>query len=892
VRPALVLAPLLVGVGPLVACADDPPPAAVPPPPVAAFIRTDEGHLSGLRKLTARGANGAPRWSWAGDQLVFQTRAVDAAGACPRVTRLSLRALGDPSALASIVDGEAPAFLPGDHDVVYAAAPSCGPAAASPAPFAPFAPLARLDPALDLFRTRADGSTTPTRLTATPGYDGEAATCGKTGAVVFTSMRDGDPDLYRMDADGGQVVRLTATAGYDGGAAFDADCTHIVWQAWHPKGQELEVYKKQLADNALRPPTLELWMANADGTDARQVTSLDALSWAPTFYPSESRVLFASGFGGASARDVDLWAIDLDGTNLERVTTAPGFDGAPAFSPDGKSLAFASERATPLGRSDTHVLVARWSGAWRHVEERPADHLMGDAAWLAYRTREGRGLGSKGLDEAGAYVERSFRSFGLAPGGDEERASDRPTTSESFRQGFDVATQVSGQATLLVAGIPVAGSEVRALGFSASKAVDGPLVFVGAEGDYARLDVKGKIVVVRGGTSPRHAAFLARQHGAVGFVAVTEEAPRDPSPESSEELPAAIASSAAMAPVLGRLVHGQQPAAHLAVTLAPETARAFNVVARWRASAPEGQRLSGVVVVGAHYDGVGAASPGADSNASGTAALLQVARALGESKPTLRRDIVLVAFSGEAQGAAGARAFVKKPPGGLSAKDLIALVDLDMVGRMRENTLQVFGADSAAEWTDLLAGACDTARVDCVQATGGGLGGADRLPFFEAHVPAVQLFTGVHGDYGKGTDTADRLNATGMAQVARIAEHLAGDVSDLGGRLDFLSGAATPGEGDSRGFGASLGTIPDRAGPPNGQKGMLLAGVRPHGPADAAGLRRGDILVRLGGHVVGTMDDVKFVMTQSKPGARMKAVVLRDGKEVAVEVTLDAPSKR
>ena len=131
-----------------------------------------------------------------------------------------------------------------------------------------------------------------------------------------------------------------------------------------------------------------------------------------------------------------------------------------------------------------------------------------------------------------------------------------------------------------------------------------------------------------------------------------------------------------------------------------------------------------------------------------------------------------------------------------------------------------------------------------------------------------------------------------MAQVARITEHLARDVSDLGGPLAFLAGAAPPGEGEARGFGASLGTIPDRAGPPKGQKGMLLAGVRPGGPAEQAGLRKGDVLVRLDGHVVGGTDDVKFMLTQSKPGARMKAVVVRDGKELTVEVTLDTPSKK
>ena len=858
----------LLGAALLAACADDPPPPVIAPPPIAEIVRADEGHLTEVRQLTFGGENGASRWAWASDQVAFQARVNDRA--CARVSRVTLT---DPPGRFPLGEGETPSFLPGDRDVVYASAPSCSKHRGRGEGIV-------LEPGLDVFRAKADGSA-PTRLTATPGYDGEPSVCGKSGAIVFTSMREGDLDLYRMDADEGHVERLTATTGYDGGAVFDADCTHIAWQAWHPKGSAVDDYKKQLAENLIRPTTLELWIANADGTDARQVTYLDARSSAPSWYPAQARLLFASTFGGESARDVDLWAIDLDGTNLERVSTAPGPDSSPAFSPDGKSIAFTSERATQLGLTDTNVFVARWAGAWRHVEERPADHLMGDSAWLADHAREGRALGSKGLEESGAYLERSFQAFGLTAGGDEE-----------YRQAFDVATKVSGQATLEVAGVPVAPGDVRALGFSASMAVEGPLVFIGADTDYARVDVKGKVVVVRSGGSPRHAAWLAHDRGAVGFIAVAEGTLPELAPDSGESIPAVVASSRAVSGFLSLVLRGVHPLARLAVTLAPEMAKGFNVVARWKASAPDAQKLPGVLVIGAHYDSIGEASPGADDNASGTAALLQVARSLGEKKPALRRDLVLVGFSGEEQGAAGAVAFVRKPPGGLATKDILAMIDLDMVGRMRDDTLQVFGADTAPEWTELLSGACNAAGVDCIPATGGGLGGADRAPFFEAGIPAIHFFTGVHGDRHKPSDTPDKLNATGMAQVARIAEHLARDVSVLGGRLEFQRNAAPPGEGDARGFGASLGTIPDPAPPPNGQKGMLLAGVRPGGPADAAGLRRGDVLVRLGGHVVGGMDDVKFVMTQSKPGARMKAVVLRDGKELAVDVTLDTPSKR
>ena len=242
-----------------------------------------------MRQLTFGGENVAARWAWAGDQVVLQSRD----RGCPHVTRVTLTDPPARTVLTDLGDGESPAFLPGDRDVVYASSPSC---AKRPERAEGLA----LDPALDVYRAGADGSS-PKRLTETPGYDAEASVCGKTGAVVFTSTRDGDLDLYRMDADGSHVERLTATSGYDGGAVFDADCSHIAWHAWHPRGKELDDYKKQLDEHLLRPSTLELWIANADGTDARQVTYLDARSSAPSWYPSQARLLFTSTFGGENA---------------------------------------------------------------------------------------------------------------------------------------------------------------------------------------------------------------------------------------------------------------------------------------------------------------------------------------------------------------------------------------------------------------------------------------------------------------------------------------------------------------------------------------------------------------------------------------------------------------
>jgi Tol biopolymer transport system component/Iap family predicted aminopeptidase len=808
-------------------------------------------------------------------------------------------------------------FLPGDKDVIYASTHLAG-AACPPRPDMSKGYVWALYPSYDIFRAHGDGSGL-TRLTDTPGYDAEGTVCGKDGSIVFTSVRDGDVDLYRMDADGKNVRRLTDTPGYDGGAFFNADCTKIVWRASRPKGKDLDDYRALLAQGLVRPSKLELYVADADGSDARQITYLDAASFAPYWHPSQKRILFSSNYAAPSPREFDLWAVDIDGTHLERVTAAPGFDGFPMFSPDGKWLAFSSNRATPEGKHDTNVFVARWVEGEIHSQESGADRTMRDDAWLADPAREGRGVGTKGIDEAGAYVERAFQSAGLIPAG-----------TEGYRLPFDATTRVTGKASLTLGGKAAADADVQPLGFSATGSVEAPVVDVGwgivADGwdDYAHLDAKGKIVVVRRFvpddpkfTKPedkrrhgdlRHKAWLAREHGAKGIlvtdVAQGVEEARFPAlaPDVAGDagLVAAMVSRKVAEPMLGALKKHARIAAKLDVTLTPETSRTFDVVARFPARSDG--RLPGVVVVGAHYDHLGygghdslapgehVVHPGADDNASGTAALLEVGRLLS-AKPALRRDVVLVAFSGEEMGVLGSTWFVKHAPPNVAPPDIVAMLNMDMVGRLRDDTLQVFGTETATEWPDLLGPACDRARVDCLHAAGGGFGASDHSPFYGAGVPVLHFFSGVHGDYHKPSDTADKLNAAGMSQTARLVADLASTVADHDGKLAYQRVASPPPEGDVRSFGSSLGTVPDYGGPPRGQRGMLLAGVRPGGAADKAGLVRGDVLVRLGDHPISGVEDLMYVLEASKPGTTMKAVVVRDGKEVSVDVTLQEPRK-
>jgi hypothetical protein len=338
--------------------------------------------------------------------------------------------------------------------------------------------------------------------------------------------------------------------------------------------------------------------------------------------------------------------------------------------------------------------------------------------------------------------------------------------------------------------------------------------------------------------------------------------------------------------------------AKLTVSLEVTKAPTWNVVGRLRGSGV----LPGVVVVGAHYDHLGMGGPsslapdvtavhsGADDNASGTAALLGVARALAERKADLARDVVFVAFSGEEEGDLGSTAFTRTPPHGLAMTDVAAMLNMDMVGRMHDNRVQVLGAETAAEWNALVPPVCKRLRLDCGLAPGG-YGASDHTPFYAHGVPVLHFFTGNHRAYHKPTDKVQYINAAGGAAVAGLVAELA-VVAAAQPKLSLQVTAAPQPVGDLRAAGASLGTVPDYVGPPNGQTGVLLAGVRPGGPADAAGVKRGDILVEIDGHAVRTVEDFMFVLAGATPGAKAKITVIRDGKKVELEAVFGPPMRR
>ncbi|HMG54123.1 MAG TPA: M28 family peptidase, partial [Kofleriaceae bacterium] len=779
-----------------------------------------ETHLRNLRQLTFGADNAEAYWSFAGDRLIMQTN--HAPYKCDQIEELTVATRQ--TRLVSTGKGRTTCsfFLKGDQEIIYASTHEASPACPTPPDMSKGYFWGLFD--YDIYRAAADGSN-PRRLTSEPGYDAEATVCPRDGSIVFTSMRSGDLELWRMDADGKNVVQLTSSPGYDGGAFFSPDCSRIVWRSSRPTGAALDEYKALLAQHLVKPTSMDLYIANADGSDARRLTYLPGASFAPFFFPDGKRVIFSSNYLAPKGPEFDLFAIDIDGSHLERITYAGGFDGFPMFSPDGKTLAFSSNRRDvvkaaageayritggPAGAHDTNVFVADWVDRSAAAGARPsapetaaADRFAAAVGFLADDAREGRGVGSKGLDAAFGMVEEQLKAAGVEPG-----------VAGAWRQPFQVTTQVTRKPETAIAldGVRLAADDATPVAASASATVEAELVPVGwgiADeathlDDYAqgkaqgkgqvKGQVKGKIALVHrfvpsaakldaAATSRlgdlRYKAFIARGKGAIGLVVVDDGDPaQDEAPlprlaaaESESQIPIVVVTRKAAA----GLAVGRHRA-RLAVALQPTRTETHNVIGVIRAGGAA--RQPGAVIVGAHVDHLGmgggssaldpkvaAVHNGADDNASGVAGLLEVARIVSQHTGDLIHDVYFIAFSGEEMGDLGSDYYVKHP---VTSEPVVAMINMDMIGRMKMNKLYVNGGDSAKEWRDLVAPACAAERVDCTIG-GSGYGPSDHMPFYIAGIPVLFMFTGNHLDYHTATDDADKINAAGGSRVSLIA---------------------------------------------------------------------------------------------------------------------------
>ena len=213
-------------------------------------------------------------------------------------------------------------------------------------------------PSFDIFVSDLKGNIRK-RLTNTSGYDAEGTVSPKGDRIIFTSMRNGDLDLYTMNIDGSDVKQITHELGYDGGAFFSPDGSKLVWRASRPKTPEaIKEYKDLLKIGQVMPTQMELFIANADGSDAKQITDLGQANWAPYWNPDGKHIIFASNHKAERGFPFTLFMIGTDGQGLEPLTNTDMFDAFPVFSKDGKYLVFSSNRG---GKDhETNLFIAEW----------------------------------------------------------------------------------------------------------------------------------------------------------------------------------------------------------------------------------------------------------------------------------------------------------------------------------------------------------------------------------------------------------------------------------------------------------------------------------------------------------------------------------------------------
>lgn len=315
-----------------------------------------EVHLKNIRQLAFGGENAEAYFSFDETKLVFQSTRED--HGCDQIFTMNLD--GSDMRLISTGRGRATCayFLPGDSLILYSSTHLFDPECPPPPDYSQ-GYVWPVHPGYDIFLARLDG-TIIKQLTNTGRYDAEATVAPTGDRIVFTSLRDGDLELYSMNLDGSNLKRLTHEVGYDGGAFYSWDGKMIVYRAHHPTDSaKVADYKRLLEQNLVRPTVMEIFVMDADGSNKRQVTNFGAASFAPFFHPDNKRIIFASNLHNPRGRNFDIFMINIDGTGLKQITFNETFDSFPMFTRDGKKLVFASNRFNKVV-GETNVFLADW----------------------------------------------------------------------------------------------------------------------------------------------------------------------------------------------------------------------------------------------------------------------------------------------------------------------------------------------------------------------------------------------------------------------------------------------------------------------------------------------------------------------------------------------------
>ncbi|UCF20242.1 MAG: M28 family peptidase [Gemmatimonadota bacterium] len=533
------------------------------------------------------------------------------------------------------------------------------------------------------------------------------------------------------------------------------------------------------------------------------------------------------------------------------------------------------------------------------------DTLLAHVKYLASDELAGREAGEPGADSAAAYIARHFEAYGLEALG-----------TQGYLQPFEFTSTVTIAAdSRLMLETPRGKRELKLyeewlpFNFSSGGSLSGPAFDAGyglEPGDYEGLEGPGggaPIAVIRGGTpedydphasdintSPRRRASLAREQGAAAAMIVVARirAPEAGDPPVPAGLPAVQVLES---PEILEWLAAEDLRVSLDAKVEPLKATGYNVAGRLPGSDPA--RSDELIVIGAHYDHLGLGGPGslspdsvtphngADDNASGTSVLLGLAKYYAEH-PAARpgRSLVFVAFSAEEMGLLGSDYFVSHPPFDLAGVE--AMINFDMVGRLRDGKLQIFGAESAEEFPALL-DSLDAASPMTLSRVGDGYGPSDQTSFFARKIPVLHMFTGTHSEYHQPADDWQLINAEGLAEVTDFSIALIAEL-DGAAELHVVEQERPQARGGGGGYGPYLGTIPDFGEVEGG--GLRLSGVRAGGPAEKAGIQAGDVVIEFGGKQVLNIYDYTYALQEHAPGDTVLIKVRRESEVLELTVVL------
>jgi len=569
------------------------------------------------------------------------------------------------------------------------------------------------------------------------------------------------------------------------------------------------------------------------------------------------------------------------------------------------------------------------------VAAQQPDRIQKDVKYLASDALEGRLTGSKGATDAARYIAREFGRLGLKP---VASSAGRNGSESRYLQQFPYVAGVSlGKRNALTFSQDVAqlklevGTDWLPLGFSSAANVAGGVVFAGygitsselSYNDYAAVNATGKIVIVLQGTPDgdnphgrfaqfegvRWKAVAARNAGAQALIVIARDAnfkddrlTRLTYDNSAGDagLPVIVIAREAADKLLqpSRLSLSQleqSPAGQTLtgdVSLTTDVVRndtpAYNVIGMIEGSDPILKKE--VIIVGAHYDhlgrggeGSGSLAPrggdihyGADDNASGTAGVLELARLFSAKKP--KHTIVFMAFGGEEEGLLGSNYYVNHPL--LPLANTVAMINMDMIGRMKDGRLIVGGVGTAKEWRELIAGEKQfqlTLNED-------GFGPSDHSSFYGKQIPVLFFWTGTHNDYHKPSDTFDKINYADEARILEMVARVVDQLDNADKRLTYTTAKsdATPRAG---GFRVYLGTIPNYA---DTNDGLLLDGVREDSPASKAGLKAGDRIVKIGDREIKNVYDYTYALGEMKAGEEYVIGVVRGTEKLTLKIKPEA----